>query len=63
MSGNGSKLMALTKAETWALAERIGGAPLVELIVEASRRVMNAPWYCPGGVIASGSFEFGCTCH
>lgn len=29
-------LMALTKAETWALAERIGGAALVELIVEAS---------------------------
>lgn len=29
-------LMALTKAETWALADRIGGAPLVELIVEAS---------------------------
>ena len=29
-------LMALTKAETWALAERIGGAALVDLIVEAS---------------------------
>lgn len=29
-------LMALTKAETWALAERIGGPELVELIVEAS---------------------------
>jgi len=29
-------LMALTKAETWALAERIGGAGLVQLIVEAS---------------------------
>ena len=29
-------LMALTKAETWALADRIGGAELVELIVEAS---------------------------
>ena len=29
-------LMFLTKAETWALAERIGGAPLVEMIVEAS---------------------------
>ncbi len=29
-------LMALTKAETWALAERIGGAALVALIVEAS---------------------------
>ena len=28
--------MALTKAETWALAERIGGAALVGLIVEAS---------------------------
>jgi 7-cyano-7-deazaguanine synthase len=29
-------LMFLTKADTWALADRIGGAPLVELIVEAS---------------------------
>ena len=29
-------LMALTKAETWALAERIGGRALVELIIEAS---------------------------
>lgn len=29
-------LMALTKAETWALAERIGGAALIDLIVEAS---------------------------
>jgi len=29
-------LMALTKAETWALADRIGGPGLVELIVEAS---------------------------
>ena len=29
-------LMALTKAETWSLADRIGGAELVELIVEAS---------------------------
>ena len=29
-------LMFLTKAETWALAERIGGAALVEMIVEAS---------------------------
>ena len=29
-------LMALTKAQTWELADRIGGAPLVELIVEAS---------------------------
>jgi 7-cyano-7-deazaguanine synthase len=29
-------LMALTKAETWALADRIGGEPLVELIMEAS---------------------------
>jgi 7-cyano-7-deazaguanine synthase len=29
-------LMALTKAETWTLADRIGGAELVELIVEAS---------------------------
>lgn len=29
-------LMALTKAETWALARRLGGAPLVRLIVEES---------------------------
>ncbi len=29
-------LMALTKADTWAMAERIGGGALVELIVEAS---------------------------
>lgn len=29
-------LMALTKAGTWALADRIGGPALVELIVEAS---------------------------
>lgn len=29
-------LMALTKADTWALAERIGGDALVALIVEAS---------------------------
>ena len=29
-------LMALTKADTWALAEELGGQPLVELIVEAS---------------------------
>lgn len=29
-------LMALTKADTWALAERIGGAALVDLIIEDS---------------------------
>ena len=29
-------LMFLTKAQTWALAERIGGRPLVEAIVEFS---------------------------
>ena len=29
-------LMALTKAQTWALAERIGGTALVDLIVEES---------------------------
>lgn len=29
-------LMALTKADTWALAHDLGGQPLVELIVEAS---------------------------
>lgn len=29
-------LMALTKAETWALADRIGGPALVDLIIKAS---------------------------
>lgn len=29
-------LMELTKAQTWALADRIGGAPLVDLIVDES---------------------------
>ena len=29
-------LMALTKADTWAMADRIGGGALVGLIVEAS---------------------------
>ncbi|HST93031.1 MAG TPA: 7-cyano-7-deazaguanine synthase QueC, partial [Brevundimonas sp.] len=29
-------LMAITKAETWALADRLGGRALVELILEAS---------------------------
>ncbi len=29
-------LMSLTKADTWALAQELGGPPLVELIVEAS---------------------------
>ncbi|MBW8304684.1 MAG: 7-cyano-7-deazaguanine synthase, partial [Brevundimonas sp.] len=29
-------LMALTKADTWALADQLGGEALVELIVEAS---------------------------
>ncbi|HYC75558.1 7-cyano-7-deazaguanine synthase QueC [Brevundimonas sp.] len=29
-------LMALTKADTWALAHELGGQPLVDLIVEAS---------------------------
>ncbi len=29
-------LMALTKAQTWALADQIGGTPLVELILEDS---------------------------
>ncbi|MBI2260458.1 MAG: 7-cyano-7-deazaguanine synthase QueC [Caulobacterales bacterium] len=29
-------LMALTKADTWALAKELGGQPLVDLIVEAS---------------------------
>lgn len=29
-------LMTLTKADTWALAEKIGGAPLIDLILEHS---------------------------
>jgi len=43
-------LMALTKAQTWALADRIGGTPLVELILEASHtcylgdREHRHPW-------------------
>lgn len=43
-------LMSLTKAETWALADRIGGAALVELILESSHtcyrgdRVQRHPW-------------------
>ena len=43
-------LMALTKAETWALAERIGGQPLVDLILEDSHscylgdRSQRHPW-------------------
>jgi 7-cyano-7-deazaguanine synthase len=43
-------LMSLTKAQTWALAERIGGRPLVDLIVEASHtcyrgaRAMRFAW-------------------
>ena len=43
-------LMALTKADTWALAERIGGAPLVDLIIEHSHtcyrgdRQHRHPW-------------------
>jgi 7-cyano-7-deazaguanine synthase len=51
-------LMALTKAETWALADRIGGPALVDLIVEASHtcyrgdRSHRHPWgygcdHCP----------------
>ncbi|MFN3932997.1 MAG: 7-cyano-7-deazaguanine synthase QueC [Brevundimonas sp.] len=43
-------LMALTKADTWALAADLGGPPLVELIVEASHtcyrgdREHRHPW-------------------
>jgi 7-cyano-7-deazaguanine synthase len=29
-------LMTLTKADTWAVAEKIGGAPLIDLILEHS---------------------------
>ena len=63
-------LMALTKAETWALAERIGGAALVGLIVEASHtcyrgdRDHRHPWGygcgdCPACVLrAAGHGEW-----
>ncbi|WP_332655593.1 7-cyano-7-deazaguanine synthase QueC [Brevundimonas sp.] len=43
-------LMALTKADTWALADVLGGKPLVELIIEASHtcyrgdREHRQPW-------------------
>ena len=43
-------LMALTKAETWTMADRIGGSALVELIIEASHtcyrgdRTHRHPW-------------------
>ena len=43
-------LMALTKADTWALAQELGGEALVELIVEASHtcyrgdRDRREPW-------------------
>jgi 7-cyano-7-deazaguanine synthase len=43
-------LMALTKAQTWGLADRIGGAALIELIIEASHtcyrgdRTRRHPW-------------------
>jgi 7-cyano-7-deazaguanine synthase len=42
--------MSLTKAQTWELADRIGGPALVELIVEASHtcylgdREHHHPW-------------------
>lgn len=47
-------LMALTKAETWALAERIGGPGLVELIVEASHTCYR------GGREQRHAWGYGC---
>ena len=55
-------LMWLDKAETWALAERLGGAPLTELIVEHTHtcylgeRGIRHPWghgcgNCPACVL------------
>lgn len=43
-------LMALTKADTWALADELGGGPLVDLILEESHtcylgdRSVRHPW-------------------
>ena len=34
-------LMFIDKAETWRLAERLGGAALIELIVEETRDLLS----------------------
>ena len=61
-------LMALTKAQTWALAHRIGGDALVELIVEDSHtcylgdRAHRHPWgygcgACPACELRAAGYE------
>ena len=61
-------LMALTKAETWALADRIGGQPLVDLILEDSHscylgdRTQRHPWgygcgSCPACELRAAGYD------
>ena len=61
-------LMALTKAETWTLAERIGGQRLVDLILEDSHscylgdREQRHPWgygcgTCPACELRAAGYE------
>lgn len=61
-------LMALTKAETWGLADRIGGQPLVDLILEDSHscylgdREHRHPWgygcgTCPACELRAAGYE------
>ncbi|WP_339870861.1 7-cyano-7-deazaguanine synthase QueC [uncultured Brevundimonas sp.] len=61
-------LMALTKAETWALADRIGGQLLVDLILEDSHscylgdRIQRHPWgygcgSCPACALRAAGYD------
>lgn len=61
-------LMSLTKAETWALADRIGGQPLVDLILEDSHscylgdREHRHPWgygcgTCPACELRAAGYQ------
>ena len=61
-------LMWLTKAETWSLAERLGGERLVEIIVEATHtcyrgeRAVRNPWgygcgACPACELRATGFQ------
>ncbi|WP_339932289.1 7-cyano-7-deazaguanine synthase QueC [uncultured Brevundimonas sp.] len=61
-------LMALTKAETWALAGRIGGQPLIDLILEDSHscylgdREHRRPWgygcgTCPACELRAAGYQ------
>lgn len=61
-------LMALTKAETWALAHRIGGQALVDLIIEDSHscylgdRTHRHPWgygcgTCPACELRAAGYQ------